>query len=526
MIKGSNRKMFRKSQRKPGAAKRALGILASSQELMNTVEPKRNPVTGLQEFFMPLGAAMAANAANAATAAGTVTAGALAAGAGRDNRMNATSPASFDSRLAELKQELDRLLEQRQRYESKTGYINPVTGVATPLDSTAMKRANLAGSTLDIQIDQKMREIEAVGREAEQRATEAATNPPQPSGMDIARNMATLKYGPDEAARDFETARKGAAAVSNTALNASTALRNSVEGIEALKPEGSVDDSFLDSVGKSMARGALAGAQLPGRSAQRYYDLGQAAAETSPLFEFEEARQLRGEAAAEREKVAKGQAEKLAEAEKIMEEKANQMGKSGDAGAEAQQAAEATETKDTLSSAIEKLSGGKAEKSGDLGDLLIRVGLSIAAGDDPRAMKNIAGGALKGIQSYEASQAVRDKMKPTLIRTLEAFDDAGLTDKERSALLPLVLSSGTAVKSSKDERLLKEMKAYLSAGDFDSAALIAGSLYNIEPSVAREELMEIAGVDAKQKQPASAATRARATEDDGPGFFDSLFGDD
>ena len=52
MIKGSNRRMFRKSQRKPGAAKRALGILASSQELMNTVEPQRNPETGLQEFNM------------------------------------------------------------------------------------------------------------------------------------------------------------------------------------------------------------------------------------------------------------------------------------------------------------------------------------------------------------------------------------------------------------------------------------------------------------------------------------------
>ena len=47
---GKNRKMFR--QRKPGSAKKALGILASSRELMNAVEPVRNPETGLQEFNM------------------------------------------------------------------------------------------------------------------------------------------------------------------------------------------------------------------------------------------------------------------------------------------------------------------------------------------------------------------------------------------------------------------------------------------------------------------------------------------
>ena len=37
MIKGSNRRMFRR----PGSARKAAGILASSQELMNQVEPIR-----------------------------------------------------------------------------------------------------------------------------------------------------------------------------------------------------------------------------------------------------------------------------------------------------------------------------------------------------------------------------------------------------------------------------------------------------------------------------------------------------
>ena len=47
MIKGSNRRMFRR----PGSARKAAGILASSQDLMNQVEPIRMAPGGFVEEY-------------------------------------------------------------------------------------------------------------------------------------------------------------------------------------------------------------------------------------------------------------------------------------------------------------------------------------------------------------------------------------------------------------------------------------------------------------------------------------------
>ena len=46
MIKGSNRRMFRK----PGRARQAIGILASSKELMDAAQGSQMPMQPVQSF--------------------------------------------------------------------------------------------------------------------------------------------------------------------------------------------------------------------------------------------------------------------------------------------------------------------------------------------------------------------------------------------------------------------------------------------------------------------------------------------
>ena len=561
MIKGSNRRMFRKSQRKPGAAKRALGILASSQELMNTVEPKRNPVTGLQEFFMPAGAAVATGAAPAVTA-GTAATGALATGAAINNRMNTISPSSFDSRLTELKQELDELMQRRSFYGRSGGPSN----------------------ALDIRINQKMREIEAVGRQAQEAAASAAQQAGPNTLLDTgtrvsgrAMNQAisdvASKFGTRELTQDaisilqqvpeIQAGDSTATVAKKIAARIGVPMLQAVELAEQLPYEAgrltqkalSADLGSSISAAKDVIRGAGAAVQESGvvpatqaavqsvmddprgtidRSALgtpvKIAEIGIQKAIDDPVGFIKQAGALIGQqiagvpGGAERRAALKGTT--LEEKQKELAEIASkEMAKTGAAGAEARDAAlkeEAANMQGTMSSALKKLSGSKADKSGDLGDLLIRVGLSIAAGDDPRAMKNIAEGTMKGIQSYETSQAVRDKLQPTLIKTLRAFDEAGLTETEREFLLPLVFSS-SQTRLTGDERLGNRLESRLAAGDLPGAAR---TLMSINSDIDYEEALE--QVNQMAQQPAS--TRAAAvTEDDGPGIFDrisSLFGGD
>ena len=504
MIKGSNRKMFRKSQRKPGAAKRALGILASSQELMNTVEPVRMQAGGLVDRPpRQTGINVDFGFLDQITQADPGFVGYTPEGNVRFR------PVPTFAKTIEVRPEQyynQRLSQQSNREQLGLGLEMPMfsdraevlkdASQGLPYDATGINqlspevRAELADRMRGMTQTQSrtMGEGDRSVLDQLQQASEARRS------MGFDATYMDEKPGPGLGEKGRQAVQRGEEAASS--------LLNDL-----------VTKGYIGNLVESTKPAVAAFMENPktfGLTSQSLRDMGDR------LFSSDK-----------QEQDTKPTPEELAE------KAAKEMTLQGDAGKEAQNAA-LKEEKDkgasVMESALAKLSGSKAEKSGDINDLLIRVGLSIAAGDDPRAMKNIAEGTLKGIKSYEASEAVRQQLQPKLIQTLKAFEDAGLTDEEKKYLLPLAFNT-TRDRSSSDERLLDEMEQLIEAGDVERAAAVAAALYKTDLETAREDIEDrIKREAAKTAAAKTAAADSRAAKKDETNFFSDItnrfFGDD
>lgn len=396
-FKGQNRRMFRK----PGAAKRALGILASSQNLMNAVEPVRMQDGG-------------------------------------------------SARIEQLQQQLNSLIQQRQRLNDiPASSINPLTGAPRVIASGIMERRDLAASTLDRNIaqlkQQLVQEMAAVGRPVQTRPVQAS---PQ---------METSYFDPTRPSPG-----------------------------EGLRPKSSPDDSILDRFGKYVGSGLLSTAQLPFNAVKGARTIGRGV--ESVLTEPGGADSFGdsvGGMSARADQLQVDNAKELAQ-------------KAGVLPAEKKSPEPST---DDLTSALNKLGESSPEKDTSTADLFLRIGLSIAAGQDRNALTNIAAGTLAALQESEKIGLLKDRQRPKIQETLDYFKTAGLNENEVQAILPYAL--GTTKRDSESERVVADMQAAAQRGDVAALTtiLLQQQGQNADTTLAREQaealIEQFSGVGSK-----------------------------
>lgn len=430
--------------RKPGAAKRALGILASSQNLMNAVEPVRMNTGGYLTTQRP----------------------------------------TF-SRLQELQRELNSLVQARSRYGSGT-----MIG----------RGGNSPTAVLDARIAQKTKEIQDLGRQV------AAQNVPVPAttGRPVRDIAAGIVAGNRAGARGLETvfdtavdANKAFARFAeDTVRDAGAAVQRSgiVPAVQAAAetvaadPMGTARGSALGPViraAETVAADPMGTAKASALGpAVKSAEIGLKELVDDPVGFTRKAGALIGEGLfglpqeAERRKALEGTTleEKMKEAQVATIEQLRK--KQGEEPKDAAEKSALQEGLDTL--AANAIEGKERDKS----DLLIRIGLGIMAGEDSNALTNIAKGTLLGLESYRNEELARDKMAPDIVKTLKAFKEAGVTDPEQQNAL-LMFTLQPSQRSGQNERMVTKGYAALAQGDlatargfFESAGVDADAVFD------------------------------------------------
>jgi hypothetical protein len=282
------------------------------------------------------------------------------------------------------------------------------------------------------------------------------------------------------------------------------------------------DDSIVDRIGRGAIGAAEsvyeAGRQVPGMMDQAgdFIDYMTSRGPTKITQDALEEAQRRGlidlPGEAEREKALEGSTLEEKQREQAMEEAAKAAQERAKVAAEqaTTKEAPAAEAKDPLETGMSKLAKQSMEgKKSKTNDLLVRIGLNIAAGKSPDALTNIAEGTLKGLDSYRAEELYREKAQPEIIKTLKYLEDADLSDSEKEAVMDLLTK--TKKTSGQTERLMARAMQALSTGNITLAKAYMESAGIEDPEVYIEELE-------KQGAIRRPATTAQSAEDE-PGMI-------
>lgn len=487
MIKGQHRKMFRK----PGLARQALGILASSGELMNEVQPVRMANGG-------------------------------------------------DPMLESINQLKQQMAVEMDMYNQSLNFPSPIVAA----NAKARHSRNIA------KLRQQMVELgqraaaRPQARPVGQEIPDAAKLPPQVAAIaspiaDFVKNpvavtkegIAALDQAVTQKASEMpllpdsvvDTAQTGLASLAEGAKRlGDPALLT--EGAELLRQGTEIqpDDTLLQA-GTKMGRRGLAKVnegmaaldRLPAR-------VGEALA--SPAGEAMEAMELRKEAKQERDKVLKDQEAAL---QKAMTAKAAEVARAAGVTpeGETEQAAPATapagegtsSEAETFESAMNKLADSSLdEKKGGTNDLLVQIGLSIASGQSDDALTNIAQGTLAGLTAFKNRKLAEEKAAPAMIRTIRALDKAGLTKDERKVAMNYMFKTKTRTQTGAEVMSAAVYEAAM-AGDVVALASLLSQSGSDDPTADAEDFIK--EVNARTAKP----KKQEAKEDEGPGFFSRTY---
>tara|TARA_B100001059_G_scaffold65844_2_gene62286 strand:+ start:13208 stop:14854 length:1647 start_codon:yes stop_codon:yes gene_type:complete len=489
-VVGEHRKMFRK----PGLARQALGILASSGELMNEVQPVRMANGGdpLLESINQLKQQMAAEMDMYNQALNF-----------RSPVVAANAKARHSRNIAQLRQQMTELGQRAaERPQARpVGQEIPDAAklppqVAAPASSIADFVKNPAAET--------RRGIAALGQAVTQKASEMPLLPD--SVVDTAQTgLASLA--------------EGAKRLGDPALL--------TEGAELLRQGTEIqpDDTLLQAGAKLGQRGLAkvnegmaALDRLPGR-------VGEALA--SPAGDAMEAMKLRKEAKQAQDKVLKDQEAALQEAMTVKAAEAARAAgltvgdKAGQAAAEGEREGTSSEA-DTFESAMSKLADSSLdEKKSGTNDLLVQIGLSIASGQSDDALTNIAQGTLAGLTSFKNRKLAEEKAAPAMIQTIRALDKAGLTKDERKVAMNYLFKTKTRTETGAEVMSSAIYEAAM-AGDVVALASLLSQSGSDDPTGEAEDFIkkveeEMAGTRTAKRK------KQEAKEDEGSGFFSKTY---
>jgi len=477
-FKGQNRRMFRK----PGAAKRALGILASSQELANTVEPMRMANGGLAELRFQRLQQLQEELASL-----------------RQKKEPFGGDFAIRRRIEQIENQIQNIVQQAQAQRQPTaptqGRFSQDVGAGVGAVASKAFQPELLEEAKEllsqIEIEPGDTALEVSGKLVGKlgipfiTAVQIADYLPYVTGKLLAQDLGT----PAREAIDYSVDKirgAGAALQESGFVPAALAAAESV----AEDPMGTIERSALGPIqaaAESVAEDPMGTIRRAGATfGEKLFGLPQEA---------------------ERKAALKGSTleEKVGAAQAAMLKAAQEQLKKGK---------EETDTDvDPLQSGIDKLAAESIEGKGrKKNDLLVRIGLNIMAGTDPNALTNIAKGTLAGLDSYRNEELVRDKMAPDIIKTLKSLKSAGLDEAQQNAVLQYLILPRE--KTTGPERLVREGLAALQAGDYTTA----------------QAKFEAGGVDSAdlliedyvKRQQQAQAPAASAQEDEGSGFFQNF----
>lgn len=486
--------------RKPGAAKRALGILASSRDLANTVEPvrmadggdvnspaytereqkfldfaygyqpKRNPLqeqfermTG-KKYVDPIKDLLMKSALKVQQGLPLEVNGRFisdgnpmrrkAVAAARDSELGTPDPLRMSNggsaRIEQLQQQLNSLIQQRQRLNDiPASSINPLTGAPRVIASGIMERRALAASTLDKNIAQLKQQLD--------------------QEMAAVGELPMERRQPDISPRSLRPTLSGRPPVDPRGFSGSKTFEETV--VPAIVAATTVEKGK-----ESPIRNARTGGRPPVTTPKE--DDGGGFLRNF----FSSSAEASDDAAA-----------------RLQEDNAKELAqKAGVLPAEKKSPEPST---DDLTSALNKLGESSPEKDTSTADLFLRIGLSIAAGQDRNALTNIAAGTLAALQESEKIGLLKDRQRPKIQETLDYFKTAGLNENEVQAILPYAL--GTTKRDSESERVVADMQAAAQRGDVAALTtiLLQQQGQNADTALAREQaealIEQFSGVGSK-----------------------------